>query len=217
MRGKRREFYVKFTWYIVFISLLYVHVWNFFQIPEVLLWAKEQNEEQSPNLTEFTEHFNKMSYWCRTLVLQQEDSRDREKVLIKFIKIMKVRRSSYLPTQNFISVAHASEYSTVRSASVRTELNARDCVFASRQYHSWQTYRFGPVAVVGAFEYPKTKSRNGNKEELTLCLLKAVSYHKNCFVHYCITFPIEVNLLGLMGQLLGYSKIATVVISTDRF
>ena len=33
------------------------------QISEVLLWAKEQSEELSPNLTEFTEHFNKMSYW----------------------------------------------------------------------------------------------------------------------------------------------------------
>lgn len=34
-----------------------------FQIPEVLLYAKEQKEELSPNLTTFTEHFNKMSYW----------------------------------------------------------------------------------------------------------------------------------------------------------
>ena len=29
----------------------------------MLLWAKEQSEELSPNLTEFTEHFNKVSYW----------------------------------------------------------------------------------------------------------------------------------------------------------
>ena len=36
------------------------------QIPEVLLWAKEQSEELSPNLTTFTEHFNKMSYWLVT-------------------------------------------------------------------------------------------------------------------------------------------------------
>lgn len=38
-------------------------VYFLFQIPEVLLWAKEQNEEKSPNLTQFTEHFNNMSYW----------------------------------------------------------------------------------------------------------------------------------------------------------
>ena len=37
------------------------------QIPEVLLWAKEQSEELSPNLTTFTEHFNKMSYWWVSL------------------------------------------------------------------------------------------------------------------------------------------------------
>lgn len=92
------------------------------QIPEVLLWAKEQNEEKSPNLTQFTEHFNNMSYWqvqkkkkhhenftsecfrslvsylpfpslpcrVRSLIIQQEKAQDREKLLLKFIKIMKV-------------------------------------------------------------------------------------------------------------------------------
>ena len=33
------------------------------EIPEVLVWAQEQNEERSPNLTLFTAHFNKLSYW----------------------------------------------------------------------------------------------------------------------------------------------------------
>lgn len=33
------------------------------QVPEVLLWAREQSETLSPNLTIFTEHFNKMSFW----------------------------------------------------------------------------------------------------------------------------------------------------------
>uniref|UniRef100_A0A3B5PW91 Rap guanine nucleotide exchange factor (GEF) 1b n=1 Tax=Xiphophorus maculatus TaxID=8083 RepID=A0A3B5PW91_XIPMA len=56
---------------------------------EVLLWAKEQNEEKSPNLTQFTEHFNNMSYWVRSLIIQQEKAQDREKLLLKFIKIMK--------------------------------------------------------------------------------------------------------------------------------
>ena len=41
------------------------------QIPEVLLWAREQSEELSPNLTTFTEHFNKMSYWLVTLTVSQ--------------------------------------------------------------------------------------------------------------------------------------------------
>ena len=32
---------------------------------ELILWVQEQNEDKSPNLTKFTEHFNNMSYWCR--------------------------------------------------------------------------------------------------------------------------------------------------------
>lgn len=32
---------------------------------ELILWVEEQNEDKSPNLTRFTEHFNNMSYWCR--------------------------------------------------------------------------------------------------------------------------------------------------------
>ncbi|XP_070581688.1 rap guanine nucleotide exchange factor 1-like isoform X2 [Ptychodera flava] len=59
------------------------------EIPEVLLWAKEQSDELSPNLTIFTEHFNKMSYWCRSVILQQDKAQEREKLLAKFIKIMK--------------------------------------------------------------------------------------------------------------------------------
>lgn len=59
------------------------------EIPEVLIWAQEQNEERSPNLTRFTEHFNKMSYWARSRILEQNDAKDRERYVVKFIKIMK--------------------------------------------------------------------------------------------------------------------------------
>lgn len=59
------------------------------EIPEVLIWAQEQNEERSPNLTRFTEHFNKMSYWARSRILEQPDAKDRERYVVKFIKIMK--------------------------------------------------------------------------------------------------------------------------------
>lgn len=85
----------------------------------MLIWAREQNEESSPNLTLFTEHFNKMSYWARTQILvrnlyilltkrnhifldlygrninlfyffkKQQEAKDREKFVFKFIKIMK--------------------------------------------------------------------------------------------------------------------------------
>ncbi|MGH0157648.1 UNVERIFIED_CONTAM: hypothetical protein FKN15_034052 [Acipenser sinensis] len=50
------------------LTLLDAELFYKIEIPEVLLWAKEQNEEKSPNLTQFTEHFNNMSYWG--LILQ---------------------------------------------------------------------------------------------------------------------------------------------------
>uniref|UniRef100_A0AAY4A8U6 CRK SH3-binding GNRP n=1 Tax=Denticeps clupeoides TaxID=299321 RepID=A0AAY4A8U6_9TELE len=71
------------------LTLLDAELFYKIEIPEVLLWAKEQNEEKSPNLTEFTEHFNNMSYWVRSIIIQQEKSQDREKLLLKFIKILK--------------------------------------------------------------------------------------------------------------------------------
>ena len=45
------------------MTLLDAELFLKIEIPEVLIWAQEQNEERSPNLTRFTEHFNKMSYW----------------------------------------------------------------------------------------------------------------------------------------------------------
>ncbi|XP_026865767.2 rap guanine nucleotide exchange factor 1 isoform X4 [Electrophorus electricus] len=71
------------------LTLLDAELFYKIEIPEVLLWAKEQNEEKSPNLTQFTEHFNNMSYWVRSLIILQEKAQDREKLLLKFIKIMK--------------------------------------------------------------------------------------------------------------------------------
>ena len=49
---------------------------------ELLNWVQEQSEEKSPNLTKFTEHFNNMSYWTRTLILSQPDA----KVIKEYIK-----------------------------------------------------------------------------------------------------------------------------------
>ncbi|XP_042334394.1 rap guanine nucleotide exchange factor 1 isoform X8 [Sceloporus undulatus] len=71
------------------LTLLDAELFYKIEIPEVLLWAKEQNEEKSPNLTQFTEHFNNMSYWVRSIIMQQEKAQDRERLLLKFIKIMK--------------------------------------------------------------------------------------------------------------------------------
>lgn len=45
------------------MTLLDAELFMKIDIPEILIFAQEQNEERSPNLTKFTEHFNKMSYW----------------------------------------------------------------------------------------------------------------------------------------------------------
>lgn len=45
------------------MTLLDAELFQKIEISEILLWAQEQCEERSPNLTRFTEHFNKMSYW----------------------------------------------------------------------------------------------------------------------------------------------------------
>nr|XP_015838148.1 PREDICTED: guanine nucleotide-releasing factor 2 isoform X5 [Tribolium castaneum] len=71
------------------MTLLDADLFMKIEIPEVLIWAQEQNEERSPNLTRFTEHFNKMSYWARTRILTAEGKDVREKYFLKFIKIMK--------------------------------------------------------------------------------------------------------------------------------
>jgi Rap guanine nucleotide exchange factor 1 len=70
------------------MTLLDAELFMKIEIPAVLIWAQEQNEERSPNLTRFTEHFNKMSYWARTRILTAEKD-IREKYFLKFIKIMK--------------------------------------------------------------------------------------------------------------------------------
>ncbi|XP_066141554.1 guanine nucleotide-releasing factor 2 isoform X3 [Euwallacea fornicatus] len=71
------------------MTLLDAELFMKIEIPEVLIWAQEQNEERSPNLTRFTEHFNKMSYWARTRILTADTKENREKYFTKFIKIMK--------------------------------------------------------------------------------------------------------------------------------
>ncbi|XP_076090490.1 rap guanine nucleotide exchange factor 1-like isoform X4 [Mytilus galloprovincialis] len=95
------------------MTLIDAELFHKIEIPEVLLWAKEQSEEQSPNLTTFTEHFNKMSYWVRTRILTQEEAKDREKYFMKFIKVMRHLRK----LNNFNS--YLAILSAVDSAPIR--------------------------------------------------------------------------------------------------
>lgn len=70
------------------MTLLDAELFQKIEIPEVLMFAKDQCEEKSPNLNKFTEHFNKMSYWVRSKILTLNCAKEREKYVEKFIKIM---------------------------------------------------------------------------------------------------------------------------------
>merc|ERR1719447_1036323 len=71
------------------MTLLDSELFQKIELPEVLLWAEKQSEELSPNLTKFTEHFNNMSYWVRSIILTQSDAKIREKYMMRFVKVMK--------------------------------------------------------------------------------------------------------------------------------
>ncbi|CAB3400570.1 unnamed protein product [Caenorhabditis bovis] len=56
---------------------------------ELLWWAEDQNVQKCPNLSAFTQQFNNLSFWARTLIISQSSYKEREKYMMKFIKIMK--------------------------------------------------------------------------------------------------------------------------------
>ncbi|XP_075879211.1 rap guanine nucleotide exchange factor 1 isoform X1 [Nelusetta ayraudi] len=71
------------------LTLLDSELFYKIKLPEVLMWSKEQNEEKSLNLNQFTQHFNSVSFWVRSVIILQEKAQEREKLLQKFLKIMK--------------------------------------------------------------------------------------------------------------------------------
>ena len=71
------------------MTIIDSHLFAKVEVAEALVWAREQREEVIPNLTKFTEHFNNMSYWVRTRILQTEEQKERERICMKFIKIMR--------------------------------------------------------------------------------------------------------------------------------
>ncbi|KAG7218333.1 hypothetical protein INR49_020473 [Caranx melampygus] len=94
------------------------------------MWSKEQNEEKSPNLTEFTQHFNNVSFWVRSVIILQDKPQDREKLLLKFLKIMKHLRK----LNNFNS--YLSILSALDSAPLRRLDWQRSTAEALEEYSS---------------------------------------------------------------------------------
>ena len=69
-------------------------------------------------------------------------------------------------------------------------------MFASHLCHSEQTHRFRlcSLAAVGAFEYPKTNSRNCNKEEHYFTLLYLYNGMSPIRVHFSVHNDQKINL-----------------------
>ncbi|CAF1419340.1 unnamed protein product, partial [Didymodactylos carnosus] len=55
-------------------------------IPEILYMSIAKGEDYCPNLSYFTEHVNKMSYWVRLRILEQDSQRQRKITLKSFSK-----------------------------------------------------------------------------------------------------------------------------------
>ncbi|VDK19130.1 unnamed protein product [Anisakis simplex] len=109
---------------------------------EMLWWAEEQDEKKSPNLCAFTEHFNKVSYWVRTLVIQPSEQRLREKYLMKFVKIMKQLRTmgNY---NSYLAILSALDSGPIRrldwTRNVMEMLKEHSTIMDSS--HSFKNYR----------------------------------------------------------------------------
>ncbi|XP_070689843.1 rap guanine nucleotide exchange factor 1-like isoform X2 [Pempheris klunzingeri] len=112
------------------LTLLDSELFYKIELPEVLLWSKEQNEEKSPNLTEFTQHFNNVSFWVRSVIILQDKQQDREKLLLKFLKTMKHLRK----LNNFNS--YLSILSALDSAPLRRLDWQRSTAEALEEYSS---------------------------------------------------------------------------------
>lgn len=82
-------------------------------ISEMLYWAKEHNEEKCPKLTMFTMHFNSVSLWCQTRLLEKDlEWKKREKLMLFFISIMKALRE-YSNFNSYLAILSAIESANV--------------------------------------------------------------------------------------------------------
>lgn len=124
------------------MTYLDAELFHMIEPAEMLWWAQEQNEKKSPNLCRFTEHFNKVSYWVRTLVLTPCEQRTREKVMTKFVKIMKHLRivGNY---NSYLAILSALDSGPIRrldwSKHITDLLKEHSVVMDSS--HSFKNYR----------------------------------------------------------------------------
>ncbi|OQV18439.1 Rap guanine nucleotide exchange factor 1 [Hypsibius exemplaris] len=98
------------------MTLLDAELLSRIELTELLSWTKEQCEDAGLNLSRFTEHFNKVSFWARTRILEQPDQRDREKYFAKFMKIMRCLRKMH-NFNSYLAILAAVDSAPVRRLS----------------------------------------------------------------------------------------------------
>lgn len=124
------------------MTLLDLELFSSIDVAEVLNWAKEQKEELIPNLTKFTEHFNNVSYWTRSRILQEEDGKSREKLVQKLIKIIKhLRKMNNF--NSYLAIISALDSAPIRRLdwpkSITEEINEHSALVDSTA--SFKAYR----------------------------------------------------------------------------
>ncbi|GMT35942.1 hypothetical protein PFISCL1PPCAC_27239, partial [Pristionchus fissidentatus] len=157
------------------ITMLDAQLFEKIEPPELLWWAEEQNEKKSPNLAKFTEHFNKISYWVRTLIITRKDQKERERMANKLIKIMKqLRRIGNL--HSYLAILSALESGPIRrldwSKSVVEQLSQHsdimDSTFSFKKYRTLLTETAPPcIPYFGLVLQDLTFVHVGNQQYLT--------------------------------------------------
>lgn len=119
------------------MTLIDLNLFLKIELSEVLLWSTKQNEEFSPNLIQFTEHFNNISYWARSRILEHSNPKEREKYIIKFLKIMKhLRKINNF--NSYLSLLSAVDSGPIQRLDWPKSVNDVRLCFLLQQY--WNTF-----------------------------------------------------------------------------
>jgi hypothetical protein len=79
------------------LTYLDAELFNKIEVPEMVWWSSsDQTEQKCHNIQEMTNHFNSVSYWMRTKILEPESRKEREKRYNKFLKVAKVRNLEFI-------------------------------------------------------------------------------------------------------------------------
>jgi Rap guanine nucleotide exchange factor 1 len=70
----------------------------------MIWWSADQCESKCPNIKEMTNHFNRVSYWMRSKVMESDERKEREKRFNKFLKVAKVTLINVIHNKRINSV-----------------------------------------------------------------------------------------------------------------